>query len=41
VVASLHAAQNREGKVFTLSPWPIDLYWEWTRHLERADDAFG
>ncbi len=33
--------KNRDGKVFTLSPWPLDLYWEWTRRVERADYAFG
>jgi 4-hydroxyacetophenone monooxygenase len=29
--------KNPAGKVFTLSPWPIDQYWELTREL-RADD---
>jgi 4-hydroxyacetophenone monooxygenase len=33
--------KNPEGKVFTLSPWPLDLYWEWTRHIERDDYEFG
>jgi 4-hydroxyacetophenone monooxygenase len=33
--------KNSDGKVFTLSPWPLDLYWEWTRDVERADYAFG
>ena len=33
--------KNGQGKVFTLSPWPLDLYWEWTRHIERADYKFG
>jgi len=34
--------KNSQGKVFTLSPWPLDPYWEWTRHVERAADyAFG
>jgi 4-hydroxyacetophenone monooxygenase len=33
--------KNSQGKVFTLSPWPLDLYWEWTRTVERADYAFG
>ena len=33
--------KNRDGKVFTLSPWPLDQYWEWTRHLERAHYEFG
>ena len=29
--------KNADGKVFTLSPWPLDLYWEWTRSVELAD----
>jgi 4-hydroxyacetophenone monooxygenase len=33
--------KNSKGKVFTLSPWPLDQYWEWTRHVERADYEFG
>jgi 4-hydroxyacetophenone monooxygenase len=33
--------KNSNGRVFTLSPWPLDLYWEWTRHVERGDYAFG
>jgi 4-hydroxyacetophenone monooxygenase len=32
--------KNPEGKVFTLSPWPLDLYWEWTRHLDLVDYCF-
>ena len=26
-----------QGKVFTLSPWPLDLYWKWTRAVEPDD----
>ena len=33
--------KNSQGKVFTLSPWPLDQYWEWTRKVARADYAFG
>jgi 4-hydroxyacetophenone monooxygenase len=33
--------KNRAGKVFTLSPWPIDLYWEWTRGVDRSDYVFA
>jgi 4-hydroxyacetophenone monooxygenase len=33
--------KNHDGKVFTLSPWPLDLYWDWTRHVERAHYEFG
>ncbi len=28
------------GKVFTLSPWPLDQYWEWTRHIDRGHYQF-
>ncbi len=27
--------KNREGKLFTLSPWPLDQCWGWTGHVER------
>ena len=33
--------KNPDGKVFTLSPWPLDLYWEWTRTIDPAHYAFG
>jgi 4-hydroxyacetophenone monooxygenase len=26
--------KNPEGKVFTLSPWPIEQYWAWTRAID-------
>jgi 4-hydroxyacetophenone monooxygenase len=29
--------KNPSGKVFTLSPWPIDQYWELTLHLDPDD----
>jgi 4-hydroxyacetophenone monooxygenase len=29
--------KNPDGKVFTLSPWSIDEYWELTRHLDLDD----
>ena len=32
--------KNPTGKVFTLSPWPLDLYWEWTRHVDGNDYVF-
>jgi 4-hydroxyacetophenone monooxygenase len=32
--------KNPSGKVFTLSPWPLDLYWEWTRQMDRNDYTF-
>jgi 4-hydroxyacetophenone monooxygenase len=33
--------KNKNGKVFTLSPWPLDQYWEWTRHVDRSHYEFG
>jgi 4-hydroxyacetophenone monooxygenase len=33
--------KNPNGKIFTLSPWPLDRYWEWTRTLSRDDYAFS
>jgi 4-hydroxyacetophenone monooxygenase len=33
--------KNLAGKIFTLSPWPIDLYWEWTRRVDRNDYVFA
>jgi 4-hydroxyacetophenone monooxygenase len=29
--------KNREGKVWTLSPWPIPQYWKWTREVDTDD----
>ena len=29
--------KNPEGKVCTLSPWPIPTYWDWTRAVEPDD----
>jgi 4-hydroxyacetophenone monooxygenase len=29
--------KNPDGKVYTLSPWPIDAYWEMTRSVDPAD----
>jgi 4-hydroxyacetophenone monooxygenase len=29
--------KNAQGKVYTLSPWPLDRYWAWTRSVEPAD----
>jgi 4-hydroxyacetophenone monooxygenase len=29
--------KNPAGKVFTLSPWPLDVYWQWTREA-KADE---
>jgi 4-hydroxyacetophenone monooxygenase len=33
--------KNSNGKVFTLSPWPLDQYWEWTRHVDCTHYEFG
>ena len=29
--------RSPQGKVYTLSPWPLDQYWGWTRAVEPAD----
>ena len=29
--------KNPHGKIYTLSPWPIDEYWEMTRAVDPAD----
>jgi 4-hydroxyacetophenone monooxygenase len=29
--------KNPNGKVYTLSPWPIDQYWELTREIDATD----
>lgn len=26
--------KNRHGKIFTLSPWPMNVYWNWTRSID-------
>lgn len=26
--------KNRDGQIFTLSPWPIPTYWQWTRAVD-------
>ena len=33
--------KNADGKVFTLSPWPLDQYWDWTRQVDRSHYEFG
>jgi len=32
--------KNPNGKVYTLSPWPIDMYWELTRTLDPNEYVF-
>jgi 4-hydroxyacetophenone monooxygenase len=29
--------KNRAGRIFTLSPWPIETYWAWTRAVDPDD----
>jgi 4-hydroxyacetophenone monooxygenase len=29
--------KNRDGRIFTLSPWPIETYWTWTRAIDPGD----
>jgi 4-hydroxyacetophenone monooxygenase len=33
--------KNPAGKVFTLSPWPLDVYREWTLHVDGNDYVFA
>jgi len=33
--------KNPDGKVYTLSPWPIDAYWEMTRAVDPDDYRIG
>jgi 4-hydroxyacetophenone monooxygenase len=33
--------KNPAGRVFTLSPWPIEQYWHMTRQVEPDDYAFS
>ncbi len=33
--------KNPAGRVFTLSPWPLDLYWAMTRRIEPDDYVFS
>jgi 4-hydroxyacetophenone monooxygenase len=29
--------KNPAGKIFSLSPWPMEVYWAWTRAVDPAD----
>ena len=29
--------KNRDGRIFTVSPWPIPTYWSWTKHFDPDD----
>jgi len=33
--------KNPAGKIFTLSPWPMETYWEWTRAADLNDFVRG
>jgi 4-hydroxyacetophenone monooxygenase len=33
--------KNPEGKIYTLSPWPIPTYWGWTRELNPQEYEFS
>jgi 4-hydroxyacetophenone monooxygenase len=33
--------KNKDGKIFTLSPWPIPTYWRWTHAVDPSDYTFG
>jgi 4-hydroxyacetophenone monooxygenase len=33
--------KNPDGRIFTLSPWPIPTYWAWTRHVDPIDYEFS
>jgi 4-hydroxyacetophenone monooxygenase len=32
--------KNKDGKIYTLSPWPIPDYWDWTRQVNADDYDF-
>jgi 4-hydroxyacetophenone monooxygenase len=32
--------KNRDGRIFTLSPWPIPTYWQWTKQFEPDEYVF-
>ena len=33
--------KNPQGKIFTLSPWRLELYWEWTRAADPEAFVLG
>jgi 4-hydroxyacetophenone monooxygenase len=33
--------KNAEGRIFTLSPWPIPQYWRWTKDFRASDYVWG
>jgi 4-hydroxyacetophenone monooxygenase len=33
--------KNPDGRIFTLSPWPIPTYWRWTRGVDTTEYVFS
>ena len=33
--------KNPDGKIHTISPWPIPTYWQWTRAVDPGHYGFG
>jgi 4-hydroxyacetophenone monooxygenase len=33
--------KNPQGKIFTISPWPIPTYWTWTKTFEPKDSVWA
>ena len=33
--------KNADGRVFTLSPWPIPTYWRWTKTFDAGEYVFA
>jgi len=33
--------KNKDGRIYTLSPWPIPKYWDWTRAVDVDDFDFA
>jgi 4-hydroxyacetophenone monooxygenase len=29
--------KNPDGRIYTLSPWPIPTYWSWTKQVDPSD----
>ena len=29
--------KNPDGRIYTLSPWPIPTYWAWTKDVDLDD----
>jgi 4-hydroxyacetophenone monooxygenase len=33
--------KNPEGRIYTLSPWPIPTYWRWTKRVDPSEYMLG